>query len=96
MGGIIPRILDGKKEYEIAYSLIPKYWRNGYATETASTMKEFAFKKIDAPCLISIINMANLDSARVAKKNGMKVLFNSEHLGMKVHIFGISRTDISL
>jgi ribosomal-protein-alanine N-acetyltransferase len=96
MGGIIARILDGKKEYEIVYSLMPKYWRNGYATETASTMKEFAFKKIDAPRFISIINVANIDSARVAKKNGMKVLFNSEYLGMNVHIFGISRTDISL
>ncbi len=32
-GGIIPRELDGQNEYEIAYSLKPKFWKKGYGTE---------------------------------------------------------------
>ena len=48
MGGILPRELDGKSEYEIAYSLMPKFWGKGYATEVAQTMRGFGAKKINA------------------------------------------------
>jgi len=92
MGGILPRELNGNKEYEIAYSLKPNYWGNGYATEIARTMREFGSKKIDANRFISIIDVANIESANVAKKNGMAVLFNTEYLGMKVDVFGIDKT----
>lgn len=92
MGGILPRELNGKKEYEIAYSLKPYYWGNGYATEIARTMRDFGSKKIDTNRFISIIDVANTESANVAKKNGMRVLFNTEYLGMKVDVFGIEKT----
>lgn len=92
MGGVIPRELSGKKEYEIAYSLKPKYWKNGYATEIARRMREFGSKMIDTNRFISIIDVANIESANVAKKNGMKVIFNTEYLGMKVNVFGVDKT----
>lgn len=92
MGGILPRELNGNKEYEIAYSLKPNYWGNGYATEIAKTMREFGSKIIDTDRFISIIDVANVESANVAKKNGMTVLFNTEYLGMKVNVFGIEKT----
>ena len=92
MGGILPRELNGNIEYEIAYSLKPKYWRNGYATEVAKNMIEFGSKKIDTSRFISIIDIANIESANVAKKNGMDILFNTEYFGMKVDVFGINKT----
>lgn len=91
MGGILPRELHDKKEYEIAYSIKPNYWGNGYATEIARTMKTFGFKEIDTNRFISIIDIANIESANVAHKNGMKVLFNTEYLGMNVDVFGIEK-----
>ena len=42
MCGIIIRELEGKKEYEIAYSLKPNFWKKGYGTEMAKQMKKFA------------------------------------------------------
>jgi len=39
VGGILPRELEGRKEYEIAYSLIPRFWKRGYGTELAIKMK---------------------------------------------------------
>lgn len=46
MGGILPREIDSKQEYEIAYSLKPKYWGNGYATEIARHLKLFGLENI--------------------------------------------------
>ncbi len=89
MGGILPRILKEKNEYEIAYSLKPKYWGKGYGTEIAKQIKEFGLKNIETDRLISIIDTRNIQSANVAKKNGMKVLFETEYLGMEVEVFGV-------
>jgi len=82
MGGILLWELNGKKEHEIAFSIIPKYWNNGYATEIAQTIKNYCFKNIDANRFISIVHVENIASAKVAKKNGMHVLFNTEFHGM--------------
>lgn len=87
MGGILPRELNDIKEYEIAYSLKPNYWGYGYATEIARKMIEFGSENIDTNRFISIIDVDNVGSANVAKKNGMKVLFNTEYLGMDVDVF---------
>jgi len=89
MGGILSRILKDKEEYEIAYSLKPKHWRKGYATEIATQIKEYGLKNIETDRFISIIDKRNIQSANVAKKNGMKVLFETEYLGMEVAVFGV-------
>lgn len=88
MGGILPRDVDGKAEFEIAYSLKPKYWNKGYATEIAQTMKTYAVSNIDAERFISIIDKRNVNSAKVAKKNDMAVLFETHYLRMNVDVFG--------
>ena len=94
MGGILPRELNGIKEYEIAYSLKPNYWGNGYATEIARKMRKFGSENIDTNRFISIIDVDNVESANVAKKNGMNVLFNTEYLGMNVDVFGIEKNSL--
>lgn len=90
MGGLLPRDLNGKLEYEIAYSLKPEYWGHGYGTEIATTMKQYGDQHIDAHRFISIIHIENSASARVAKKNGMAVLFTTEYLGMPVEVYGVA------
>ncbi len=94
MGGILPRKLNDIKEYEIAYSLKPNYWGNGYATEIAIKMRKFGSENIDTNRFISIIDVDNIESANVAKKNGMQVLFNTEYLGMNVDVFGIEKNSL--
>lgn len=89
--GIIPRELHEQREYEVAYSLIPRFWKKGYGTEMAKQMKQFADKNIDTKRFISIIHIDNTDSINVAAKNGMKVLFRTEFMGMTVDVYGIDR-----
>jgi len=88
MGGILTRTLNNKKEYEIAYSLKPKYWGKGYGTEIAKQINKFGEKHIDTDRLISIIDTRNTPSAHVAIKNGMEILFKTNYLGMEVNVYG--------
>ena len=88
MGGILPRELNEKAEYEIAYSLKPKYWNKGYGTEVARQMKYFGQQNKIATSFISIIDKNNFASINVAKKNNMIVVAETEFLGMNVYIYG--------
>ncbi|MDQ7918159.1 GNAT family N-acetyltransferase [Mesonia sp. MT50] len=89
LAGILPREFKGKQEYEVAYSLKPAYWGKGYGTEMAKIMKNFGFKYLETPRLISMISFGNEASINVAKKNGMQLLFDAEFEGELLHIFGI-------
>jgi len=39
--GLLLQEVDGIKELEVGYSLLRKHWGKGYATEAASTFKNF-------------------------------------------------------
>ena len=56
---------------EIGYLFERQYWHNGYATEAAIACKKYAFKKLDADEVCSIIRDSNIASQKVALRNGM-------------------------
>lgn len=58
---------------EIGYLLRRDCWHKGYATEAAEACKEYAFTKLHAEEICSIIRDINLPSQRVALRNGMTV-----------------------
>ncbi|MEO0470953.1 MAG: GNAT family N-acetyltransferase, partial [Bacteroidota bacterium] len=93
LGGIIPRQLKGKQEYEIAYSLLPAHWGKGYGTEIAQTMRDFGFHHMSSDRFISIIDKENARSQKVARKNGMKILFDTIYNDRAVDIYGIHSAD---
>jgi len=88
MGGILVRELDGEKIFEIAYSLKPAYWNQGFGTEIASQIKKFGKQNQIADSFISIIHKENSPSIHVAQKNGTRILRKTNYLGMEVFIFG--------
>lgn len=56
---------------EIGYLLQRAYWHKGYAIEAAKTCKDYAFTKLGAKEVFSIIRDTNTASQKVAIKNGM-------------------------
>jgi RimJ/RimL family protein N-acetyltransferase len=56
---------------ELGYDFRSDYWNQGYATETAVAVRDYAFDVLRLPHLISLIRVGNLPSKRVAEKVGM-------------------------
>lgn len=62
---------DTMQVLEIGYLLRKDCWHKGYATEAATACKEYAFTKLDADEVFSIIKDTNIASQNVAARNGM-------------------------
>lgn len=92
--GLLIQEMEGKKWVEVGYSILPKYWRQGYASESAKKCRDFAFEKNLSDQLISVVYVKNEGSANVARNNGMSIIKeNFTYLDMQVNVFGINRND---
>lgn len=89
MAGLLIQTVDDLQELEIGYSILPEYWRKGYATEAAIKCKTYAFDNKLADTLISIIHVDNLPSQKVAMNNGMHLDTTTTYKDNPVHIFRI-------
>ena len=87
MCGLLVQEVDGIQELEIGYSILPSYWRNGFAYEAASKCKSYAAQHQLAKSLISIIHIDNIPSQNVALKNGMVLDKTTVYKDNPVHIF---------
>jgi RimJ/RimL family protein N-acetyltransferase len=63
--------LDSQAEMEIGYRLARSAWGQGYATEAAKAVRDFALERLGIKRLIALIDPANVASIRVAEKIGM-------------------------
>ena len=64
--------IDGIAECELGYRLIRSAWGNGYATEAAIAVRDYAFTVLNLTRLVALIDPVNKRSIRVAEKLGMK------------------------
>lgn len=87
--GLLVQTVDGTQELEVGYSLLPRHWRKGYATEASKKCREFAFENRLVESLISIIQIDNIPSQRVALKNGMYLDKTTVYNNNQVHIFRV-------
>jgi RimJ/RimL family protein N-acetyltransferase len=57
---------------EIGYSLLPQYWRKGYATEIASGLRDWLAATKRWTGFIGFAHLENIASRRVLEKIGMR------------------------
>jgi RimJ/RimL family protein N-acetyltransferase len=69
--GLLPWIIEGRFEVEVAYLIGKIYWGQGFGTEAAQAILNYGFKKLNLSRLICLIDSKNLASIRVAEKIGM-------------------------
>ncbi len=81
-GLTVHKLEDNKDYVELGYKLIRKFWNQGYATEAAMDIKNYARDVLGIKEIISIIEPSNLASIKIAQKIGLKFwkksLFNNE------------------
>jgi ribosomal-protein-alanine N-acetyltransferase len=89
--------INGQPEVEIGYRLARAAWGQGYATEAASAVRDYAFYTLGIKRLIALIDPANTASIRVAEKIGLRhesevMLEGYTHPD---HVYAIARDDRS-
>ena len=69
--GMLLQDVNGEMRIEIGYHVFQKHWGKGYAPEAVKLFIDYAFENNVTDTLISIIDINNLKSQRVADKNGL-------------------------
>lgn len=85
--GLLLQEVDGIKELEVGYHILPEYWGLGYAPEAARMFMNFAQEHQLSESIISIIDVRNNNSMRVAQKNGLTLDKNTVWNNLNVNIF---------
>lgn len=68
--GLMPDTIDGNTYYEIGYILKEDFVKQGFATEGAKFMADYAFNKLKLKEVIFEIRARNIKSIAVAKRLG--------------------------
>ena len=89
--GLLTQEIDGELVTEIGYHLLIPFWGKGYATEAARFFKDLAFTTENADEVVSIIDIGNTPSEKVAARNGMKFLKTSTFWEHSVNVYNISK-----
>jgi [ribosomal protein S5]-alanine N-acetyltransferase len=69
--GLLPWVIDGRPEVELAYMIDKARWGEGFATEAARGIATHAREVLQLERLICVVTPGNDASARVAEKAGM-------------------------
>lgn len=75
--GLLPWVIDGVEEVELAYMITKERWREGFASEAARGIVAYARDVLHLKRLICLITPGNDASIGVAEKAGMA--FEREH-----------------
>ena len=84
--------VDGEQVAELGYDLRSDSWNQGYATEAACAVRDYAFMTLRLPRLVSLIRPGNAASMRVAEKTGLKKTAQIERHGRTYLRYEIANT----
>lgn len=84
--GLLKENIDGVEVWGIGYILMSEYYGNGYATEGAKAMVDYAFNILKASKIVCDIRPINKSSIAVAKRIGMVEtgIFIKKYRGMEI------------
>lgn len=82
---------EGWPGFELAWALAPRWWGNGYATESARAALDHAFTVWEKDRIISLIDAENQASIRVAERLGEWLQGRNDVFGREMLVYGIDR-----
>ncbi|MGM0923429.1 MAG: GNAT family N-acetyltransferase [Bacillota bacterium] len=90
--GIVPQEVDGEIEMEIGYLFVRRVWGNGYATESALACKSYGFDQMKLRKMVSLPDVNNIPSTKVAERIGMKIEKVINKWGKDVFVYSVSNS----
>jgi len=81
---------EGWPGFELAWTLSPRWWGHGYATEGARAAQEHAFTVWKRDRVISLIRAENSASIRVAERLGERLQGRTDLKGQEMLRFAVS------
>jgi len=87
------RCVEGTREVELMYGLLPEWWGRGFATEAARACLRFAFEEVGLERVLAGTDLPNTASSRVMKKLGMTFYEEIQAGEHKVSYFALRRED---
>jgi [ribosomal protein S5]-alanine N-acetyltransferase len=94
--GLILQEVDGRKEIEVGYHVLPWHRGKGYAPEAAKCFIDYAFENKITDSVISLIHVDNLNSKRVAEKNGLVRERTTVFKGIEAYVYRMLNTSIMI
>jgi RimJ/RimL family protein N-acetyltransferase len=91
--GLEQMTVDGEAAAELGYDFCSDVWNQGFATEAACAVRDYAFGVLRLPRLISLIRVGNLASRRVAEKVGMQLMAEPERYGIRYWQFALEHSE---
>ena len=95
--GLSMQPCEDSEVLEIGYIFQKAHWHKGYATEAATACREYAFNKLNADEVFSLIRDTNIASQNVAKRNGMNVrgayIKHYRGVDMSHYIFSVKKSE---
>jgi RimJ/RimL family protein N-acetyltransferase len=88
--GLLRQSVNGQDEFEVSYMIDQPFWRRGLAAETASAVRDYAFRERRLPRVVSLIRPDNLPSQGVARKLGMRQDATTPHAGREHLVFAVT------
>ena len=70
MAGLIKR--SPEAEIDLGYAFLPEYWGQGYATEVAQALLNYAINTLKLPRIIATTQLENQQSIKVLERIGMQ------------------------
>ncbi|HSS49652.1 MAG TPA: GNAT family N-acetyltransferase [Thermoanaerobaculia bacterium] len=82
---------EGWPGFELAGSLVRRFWGRGYATEAGRAALDYAFTVLEKDHVISLIYPENRASIRAAERIGETLEGRIQHLGREMLVYGLDR-----
>jgi [ribosomal protein S5]-alanine N-acetyltransferase len=90
--GLEQMTIEGQSVAELGYDFRSDVWKQGFATEAASAVRDYAFTVLRLPQLISLIRVGNAASQRVAEKIGMGRVAEFERYGNRYWRYALEQS----
>lgn len=89
--GIVPQEVDGEIKMEIGFLFVRRAWGKGYATEAATACKKFGFEQLNESEMISLVDVHNTPSSKVAERIGMSVKKKINKWEKEILVYSVSK-----